>query len=321
MPDLPHPFQLLGGGHDDPSAAERELQRLRAEIEARNRQEKAIGELGQAALTGVDPFILLGQACALVEATLEVDHARALEITDGVVTVLASIGSNATFLNCERDEEENESVAMYVSMAGTPVVFDDMEHETRFKSSHLYSFHGVQGGAGVLIPRASGVFGVLLAYSSRQRTFADYEIAFLKSTASLLGEAVERSHTEAALRKSESRLKQLIATTLDAVFSVDRAGLVIEWNPQAEATFGLRSGDIIGRPLPRGVIAPRMTEIFDALLTPGTGTSVFKGRIETTARRANGEEFPIEVTIEPVGHPAQEWNVDLDRGLRAEHAA
>src|SRR3954468_15755668 len=110
MPDIPHPLHLVGGTEDDRSSAERELQRLRGEIEARNRQETAIAELGQAALTGVDPYILLGQASALVELTLGVEHARALEISSGGrVTLCSSIGSNPTFLHCDRDEEENES--------------------------------------------------------------------------------------------------------------------------------------------------------------------------------------------------------------------
>jgi diguanylate cyclase (GGDEF)-like protein/PAS domain S-box-containing protein len=289
MPDNPHPLHLVGGVRDA-SNADRELQRLRAEIEARNRQETAIAELGQAALTGVEPLILLGQACALVEITLGVDHARALEIRDGRVSVAASIGSNTTFLHCAQDNEENESIAMYAALDGAPVVFEDIDHETRFKSSHLRNFHGVRGGAAVIIPTASGVFGVLLAYSSVQRTFADYEIAFLKSAASLLGEAVERSYTEQALRKSESRLKQLIASTLDAVFTVDRAGIVIEWNPQAEATFGLRANEVVGRPLPAD-----LRQLFDSAYAS------ISRRLETFGRRANGEEFPVEVTIDRVG--------------------
>ena len=110
MSENPHPLHLIGGGRDA-SNADTELQRLRSEIEARNRQETAIAELGQAALTGVEPLILLGQACALVEITLGVDHARALEIRDERVSVAASIGSNATFLHCTQDNEENESIA------------------------------------------------------------------------------------------------------------------------------------------------------------------------------------------------------------------
>jgi len=298
MPEKLEPLQLVGR-RDDGSPVERELQRLRDEIEARNRQETAIAELGQAALTGVDPRILLGQACALLETTLEVDHARALAINRGHVSVIASIGSNTTFVHCDQDEEENESIAIYISLAGGPVIFEAAKTETRFKSSHLRHFHGVLGGAGVAIPTASGIFGALIVYSSRPRSFADYELAFLRSAANLLGEAVERARTEEALRKSESRLKQLIASTLDAVFSIDRDGIVIEWNPQAEATFGLPAADIIGEPLPRAVIGGHLTEIFDALLTPGR--SAVKGRVETIARRVTGEPFPIEVTIEPIG--------------------
>src|SRR5439155_25160352 len=85
-----------------------DVARLRAEVDARDRQQTAIAELGQAALTGVDPYILLGQACALVELTLGVSHCRAIEITpSGRIAVRASIGSNATFLHCDRDDEEN----------------------------------------------------------------------------------------------------------------------------------------------------------------------------------------------------------------------
>src|SRR5438046_9431939 len=118
MPDYP-PLRAIAGGIA--SDAGDEVARLRAEIAARDRQETAIAELGQAALTGVEPLILLGQACALVESTLEVDHARALEITSGRVSVLASIGSNASFINCAQDDEENESIAMYIALAGGPV--------------------------------------------------------------------------------------------------------------------------------------------------------------------------------------------------------
>ena len=293
---------------------------MRAEIEARDRQETAVAELGQAALTGVDPYILLGQACALVELTLAVDHCRVLEITPSGRTVLrASIGSNATFNHCESDDEENESVAMYVAVAGAPVIFTGLDEETRFKSSHLRDYHGIRGGAGVVIPAASGVFGVLLAYSSAERLLAEYEIAFLRSTASLLGEALERYRTEQALRKSESRLKQLIDSTLDAVVTVDRDGRVIEWNPQAEAIFGMKARDVLGRPIPQGVILSRPFDSLRSLRagSDGEGSPAARGflasarndterRVEALGRRAGGELFPIEITIDPVGSGAEQ---------------
>ena len=265
-----------------------------------------MSELGQAALTGVDPYILLGQACALVELTLGVDHCRVLEITPSGRTLLrASIGSNTTFNHCERDDEENESIAMYVALAGAPVIFTDLGQETRFKSSHLRDYHGIRGGAGISIPTAAGNFGVLLTYSSAERLLAEFEIAFLRSTANLLGEALERYRTEHALRKSESRLKQLIDSTLDAVVTVDRDGRVIEWNPQAEAIFGLKATEVLGQPLPPNVILRREDAegppAGRGFLADFAARNDTERRVEAFGRRAGGEQFPIEITIDPVG--------------------
>ena len=290
-------FQLIGGAADPQSAAA-ELARLRSEIEARNKQEQAIAEFGQAALTGVDPAILLGQACAIIELTLGVDHCRALEVTPaGGVFVRAALGSNPTFMHCAADDEENESIGMYVSLAENPVTSSNLEHENRFRCSHLRDYHGIKSLAGVSIPMASATFGAILAYCSAEREFRDFEIGFVKSIANLVGEAVERSRTEQALRRTESRFKQIIDSTLDVVISIDSKANVIEWNRQAEETFGIRARDVIGRPLPRTIV-PALLEAI--------ASGVPKRRIESIARRADGQEFPVEVMIDPVGSGADQ---------------
>src|SRR5437763_14543294 len=146
MPEQKQPFHLIGGAAD-PKAAAAELARLRAEIAASNGQETAIAELGQAALTGVDPYILIGQACALVEETLGIDHCRALEVTPGGrVVVRAALGTNATFTHCTRDEDEDEAITMYAIGASDRVTFSDLEQENRFKVPHPRYFHHLQNG-------------------------------------------------------------------------------------------------------------------------------------------------------------------------------
>lgn len=297
MAEQKQPFQVIGGAAD-PKAAAAELARLRAEIAARNSQETAIAELGQAALTGVDPYILIGQACALVEETLGIDHCRALEVTPGGrVVVRAALGTNATFTHCTRDEDENEAISMYVIVASNPVTFSDLEQENRFKVTHLRDFHHVKSGVGVAIPTGRGVFGAILVYSSDARIFEEYEIAFLKSVANLVGEAVERARAETARRRSESRFQQLIASTLDTVISIDSTTHVMEWNPQAETAFGLRARDAIGKPFPN--------ELLPALLEAITG-GLPRRRFESIAHRIDGQEFPVEIIIDPVGSGDQQ---------------
>lgn len=303
MSEQSTPIHLVRGAQ--PESPDADLLRVRAEIEARDRQETAIAELGQAALTGVDPLILLGQACALVESTLQVSHCRALEIVPGGrMIVRGALGANETFLNCTRDADEDETLGMITLLAETPFSFGRLEQETRFKATHLRNYHSVRSGAGVVIRTQYGPFGVMLVYSNEERVFAEYELAFLRSTASIVGEAIARGRTEDALRKSEARLRQLIATTLDAVVAVDRSLNVIEWNRQAEATFGIAARDVMGMPLREALFDKRELALFRKALArheKGTQSRLLRRRIETFARRASGEQFPIEVTIAPAG--------------------
>jgi diguanylate cyclase (GGDEF)-like protein/PAS domain S-box-containing protein len=301
-------FHLVQDGEGIPDARTAEVSQLRAELESRNRQEIAIAELGQAALTGVDPLMLLGQACALVELTLEVSHCRALEITPGgPMTLRAALGANDTFLRCALDVDEDDSIGMVTLLADVPFTFGRLDEETRFKSTHLRAHHGVRSGAGVVIRTQYGPFGVILVYANDERTFTDYELAFLRATANIVGGAFSRARTEHALRKSEARLRQLIASTLDAVVTVDRSLTVIEWNRQAEAIFGSPARSVLGLPLRENVIPVGDLRLLNALLKryrSGRPMRLLRRRLETMARRIDGESFPIEITLAPAGSGA-----------------
>ncbi|HEV8433149.1 MAG TPA: EAL domain-containing protein [Thermoanaerobaculia bacterium] len=319
-----HPFAVIpGGARDDRD----ELGRLRVEIEHRNQQETAIAELGQAALTGVDAMILLGQACALVELTLGVSHVRILEATpNGRMAVRGAIGADESFSRCACDAEEDESIGMFVYLAETPVTFSTSTDETRFKLSHLRDHHGVRSGAGIAIQTQYGPFGVLLIYGKEERTFRDFELGFLKSTANIVGEALARAHTETALRKSEQRLRQLIASALDAVVTIDSQTTILEWNPQAEVIFGFTARQMIGRTFPPSMLEERDFRMIQRLLARSRNApkkSTVRRRIETIARGANGHPFPIEMTIEQVGSGSDQLFTafirDISERKRSQH--
>ncbi len=284
------PFHLVRDGDERDQPRDAEIARLRAELEARNRQETAIAELGQAALTGVDPLILLGQACALIELTLQVGHCRALEVTPSGLALRAALGANQSFLRCTRDADEDESLGMVTLLSDGTFTFNDLENETRVKATHLRYAHNVRSGAGVVVRTQYGPFGVILAYANEERTFTDYELAFLRSTANIVGEAITRARTEQALRKSEAHLRQLIATTLDAVVSVDGALIVLEWNREAAVTFGIPASEAIGR------------KFHEELLPDLALNAIPHGcLLETVVCRANGDELPVEITVAPAG--------------------
>jgi PAS domain S-box-containing protein len=104
----------------------------------------------------------------------------------------------------------------------------------------------------------------------------------------------------AALGRSEARKAAILDSALDCIVTIDHEGCITEFNLAAERTFGYRRDDIMGKQLAGVIIPPsRREEHHRGLaryLATGEGR-VFGRRLEMTAMRADGSEFPVELAI------------------------
>ena len=66
--------------------------------------------------------------------------------------------------------------------------------------------------------------------------------------------------TIAAARRSRERLLQVISTAHEGYVSMDGDGRIIAWNPEAEAIFGWRAEEAIGRPVADTIIPPSVRD-------------------------------------------------------------
>jgi PAS domain S-box-containing protein len=104
---------------------------------------------------------------------------------------------------------------------------------------------------------------------------------------------------ESRVRESEARNHLILESALDAVVTLNSAGAITWWNGQAERMFGWAAGDAYGQPFADIVVAPRElagSGGFAERLTTA-GAKALDQRLETTARRRDGQEFPIELSI------------------------
>ncbi|HET7272894.1 MAG TPA: PAS domain S-box protein [Rubrobacter sp.] len=123
-------------------------------------------------------------------------------------------------------------------------------------------------------------------------------------------EISERQRTEEALRESEARKTAIMDSALDCIITMDEAGLITDFNPAAERTFGHRRDDVLGRELADVIIPPEFREAHRRglahFLETGEGP-VLNKRTELRGMRSDGSEFPVELTIVPIrvgGRPA-----------------
>ncbi|HWW24397.1 MAG TPA: PAS domain S-box protein [Caulobacter sp.] len=110
-------------------------------------------------------------------------------------------------------------------------------------------------------------------------------------------DVTEVRNLEQSLRASEDRARNMIANAHQAIVTADEAGRITGWNRHAQLTFGWTADEAIGGHL--AMILPSGQAGVAAFLGGGFGDDIDQ-RIETTARRKDGVEIPIELAVSAV---------------------
>ncbi len=128
-------------------------------------------------------------------------------------------------------------------------------------------------------------------------------IETLNNVANQVGHYLQRKTAEQAVYESEARKRAILEAALDAIITIDRGGRVIEFNPAAEEIFGRRRGAAMGKEmagmiLPTGAGQRFRLSLAEYLATGDSAT--LAGRLEMSGLRADGREFPLELTLTPI---------------------
>jgi diguanylate cyclase (GGDEF)-like protein/PAS domain S-box-containing protein len=118
----------------------------------------------------------------------------------------------------------------------------------------------------------------------------------------------ERKEREAALRQSEARMRAMLGAALDGVITIDADGAIIEFNPAAERIFGYAREAAVGRHMVDLIVPPSQRAAhasgFSRYAEAGEGSPLGQ-RVEVPAMRADGSEFPMELSVAVVDVPGE----------------
>jgi PAS domain S-box-containing protein len=119
----------------------------------------------------------------------------------------------------------------------------------------------------------------------------------------LVVDITDRKRAEAELRESEARFRSISAAANDAIILIDDHGQITFWNQAATKTFGYTAEEVLGQEL-HILLAPGR---YQADIEKGlrqfhqTGTGPIIGHTrELEAKRKDGTEFPIELSVASV---------------------
>ena len=105
------------------------------------------------------------------------------------------------------------------------------------------------------------------------------------------------------LLRSERRYRAILDSALDAIMMIDHQGCIVEFSPAAERMFGHAASEVIGREMGEVIVPPALREQYSKDLARYLATgevSVLGRRVELPVLRADGTEFPVEVSIQRI---------------------
>ena len=172
------------------------------------------------------------------------------------------------------------------------------------------SYHfGIIGGSIVVITLSTVVvwitangFGAFYSINADEGIFSlwVYVVSLVLTMLLISALQSERKLVEVALRKSEQKFRAVIEGALDGIITIDAKGKIVEFNPAAEQIFGYKKAAVLGKPLGDIIIPPSHRQMHEDKHSAYVATGkkhVFDQRLEFNAMRADGTEFPVELTI------------------------
>ena len=108
----------------------------------------------------------------------------------------------------------------------------------------------------------------------------------------------DQKQSQENLRRAVETNRLIVDTALDAVITMDAEGAITDWNKQAEMVFGWSNTEAIGQHMSDLIIPERLRMAHERglrhFLATGNGP-ILRRRIEVTAVRRNGVQFPAEL--------------------------
>jgi PAS domain S-box-containing protein len=289
-------------------AQTRELHEALKRLEAHHGVTQALAECGT--ISDAVPRILgtLAQAlgCSLGFAWQPDPRGQKLEFVGGWPNPVH--GRFADFARLTRATVFGPGVGLpgRVWASATPAWLSEVADDPNFPRMRAARAVGLHTGVAFAACLENDVACVFELFSREPLARDEDILSVLSSIGKQIGQFVARTRATEAIQLNEIRKGAILEAALDCIVSMNPAGAITEFNPAAERIFGYRRADVLGKDMASLLIPPSFRAAHRAGVARflGTGTPRILGkRIEISAIRADGTEFPIELTVTRVELP------------------
>jgi PAS domain S-box-containing protein len=273
-------------------------EKMESMLAARIRQQAAVAELGQNALSGRDLITLMNEAVSLISQALQVEYSKVLELlSSGDELLLRSgVGWSEGLVGHAIVSAGLDSQAGYTLATDEPVIVENLRTDPRFTGPPLLIEHGVISGLSVIIRGKDRSFGVLGAHTKLSRKFTEHDVNFLKAVANILAQAIERKRVNESLAEAEELFRTAFENASIGLCMVDTEGKFLKANDQICKIWGYPRADLENMAV-RDVTHPDDLDITPRFMETALSGQTDRGEFEKRYIHKNGTVVLGKVSI------------------------
>ena len=180
----------------------------------------------------------------------------------------------------------------------------DITTDPNFPRVEAAARAGLHAGVGVPVPGPSGLLGAMGFFATEVREPDPAQLEGLQAAARQIGAYLARIRAEERLRASEEISGSIFEAALDCIVTMDADGLVLDFNPAAETTFGYARDAVRGRRLADLIVPEELREAHTEAVRRYLATrrpAILNRRLELTGMRSDGSLLPVELTVTRLG--------------------
>jgi PAS domain S-box-containing protein len=282
--------------------------RLIAKASRRERESRALLQIG----AEVSALLSTDRVIALV-----VDRACELFDADAAGIALGGAGHGTLYWHHFVSPDHNgESVRRinwerrlgvptYVLATGQPLVVPDATSALPpGVEAPVLLGEGLRSELAVPLRSGDRLFGVLMVASREPRNYGDEDIELLTGLANQVAVALANAELYERARSVAERLERLIESSPDGIITFDLDGHILSWNRGAEAIYGWKAEEVIGKVLPQ--VPPDLMEDAETNILGPLRRGQTVSNYVTERVRKDGRRVVVAVTDAPIRNAAGE---------------
>ncbi len=282
-------------------------QLLSEEIRRRVDQLSALNTVAATVSQSLDLKVTLKTALDAVLQVIPVDSSgiSLVDEASGELVLRAQRGWRYDFVSQPMRIPLGQGMSGMVVSNDEVLVTGDVSDDPRLHVREFAS-EGVQAMALIPMHARGRVVGILSVMNHEPYKFSEEELMVLRAIADQVGVALDNARLYESTKAQSSRLEAVLDSSGDAIIATDNYGRISLINATAESLFDLRREAIIGLPLRKAPLHPRLrTGLRRAMSNESEGNTTFEVTLEDG-------RFLSVIVSQVYSHPEPESDQDAE---------